>query len=192
MAPVSTAATALARSSGPTTATASATPCGAAPSTSTSDSTRRPRRTRPSSARPSSARRSHETVGTWSAGGGHPLPVEATRRHRARGRSPTDAPDRALVGKTVTLSVTGTKAGFAPVTTSASVVVSGPSLKTHTPVVLGAAKVGGTLVALAVWGPLPVKLSYQWLADAAGPIHWRDGSDLHPARRSWARPSRSP
>lgn len=116
-------------------------------------------------------------VGTWDAG--------VTTHYEWTDGATVLATDKALaltaglVGKTVTLSVTGTKAGFAPVTTSASVVVSGPSLTTHKPVVLGAAKVGGTLVALAVWGPLPVKLSYQWLADGTA-IDGATGAIFHP------------
>jgi hypothetical protein len=70
-------------------------------------------------------------------------------------------------GLALTVSVTGSRSGFLPVTvTSASTVVV-PSLSfsdTANPVILGDAEVGGTLsVDYGTPSPTPVTVSYQWL-----------------------------
>jgi len=74
--------------------------------------------------------------------------------------------DPALVGKTITLAVTGSRTGFADATTTATVEVAGGVLTTHAPTLSGAAVVGKTLSAkVAPWGPGSVKLAYTWLAN---------------------------
>ena len=78
-----------------------------------------------------------------------------------------------MVGKKLSVAVTGTKTGYA-----AATVVSGetaavapgalPALTPGTPSVSGTAKVGETLTAApGTWGPSPVDLAYQWRADGA-------------------------
>jgi hypothetical protein len=80
--------------------------------------------------------------------------------------APLTLSDPALVGRTITLAVTGSRPGFADATTTATILVTGPLLSSKTPTVGGAAKVGKTLTAhVAPWGPGDVELSYQWLAD---------------------------
>ena len=70
------------------------------------------------------------------------------------------------VGKTVTVAVTGTKAGYTTVTTTSlptaavAVVALSP---TPIPTITGTTQVGATLTANAgTWGPAPVALTYQW------------------------------
>ncbi|MBO0983341.1 hypothetical protein [Rathayibacter sp. SD072] len=65
---------------------------------------------------------------------------------------------------TLSVEVTGTKAGYAEATrTSAAVAVTLGSLTNSVPTVTGSSSVGGTLTANpGNWGPAPVTLSYQW------------------------------
>ena len=74
----------------------------------------------------------------------------------------------ATVGKTLTVSVTGSKADFATVsrTSAATAKVAAGTLNAPTPAVKGTAKVGSTLTAtIGTWGPSPVALKYQWKAN---------------------------
>lgn len=68
-------------------------------------------------------------------------------------------------GATLTLSVTGTKPGYSPVTktsaTTAAVAVG--TLTSATPTITGTAAVGQKLTAVpGAWGPSPVTSAYQW------------------------------
>ncbi len=94
----------------------------------------------------------------------------------------TDAPlaltDAALVNKTITLSVTGSRTGFADATTTAQVTIAAASLTTTTPAISGTPVVGKTLsVTVAPWGPGDVKLAYTWLAGGK-PIAGATGTSL--------------
>ncbi|GAB3858629.1 hypothetical protein GCM10028801_18970 [Nocardioides maradonensis] len=83
----------------------------------------------------------------------------------------------AAVGKAITLQVTGTRTGYAPLTRASaptSIVTRGV-LTSAQPKIIGLAKVGVTLyVSKGYWGPTGVALSYQWringsaVAGAAG------------------------
>jgi hypothetical protein len=70
------------------------------------------------------------------------------------------------LGKAVTVTVTGTKAGFTTVAKTSSPtasVVVGTLTAAPKPTVAGTAKVGSKLTAVAgTWGPAPVALSYTW------------------------------
>ncbi|MET3903176.1 carboxypeptidase regulatory-like domain-containing protein [Paenarthrobacter sp. 4246] len=69
------------------------------------------------------------------------------------------------LGKTMTVRVTGSKAGFttAAKTSAATAAVAVGTLTGPTPSVAGTATVGSTLTATpGVWGPAPVTLTYQW------------------------------
>ncbi len=75
---------------------------------------------------------------------------------------------RADRGKVINVQITGRAAGY--VTTSrksaARTKTAIPVLKANTPGIKGTARVGHTLTGLVgVWGPKPVKLSYQWKVD---------------------------
>jgi len=67
-------------------------------------------------------------------------------------------------GKTLRVSVTGTKSGYVPtVTTSAKVTAEKVLTSTPTPKISGTPKVGSTLTASAgKWAPKDVTLRYQW------------------------------
>ena len=67
-------------------------------------------------------------------------------------------------GKSVRVSVTGTKSGYLPkVTTSATVTAEKALTSTPTPKIGGTVKVGSTLTASAgKWAPKTVTLRYQW------------------------------
>ncbi|MEP9363876.1 lamin tail domain-containing protein [Nocardioides sp. CN2-186] len=117
-------------------------------------------------------------VGSWGAG------VTTHYVWRTSGGTvlATDGPvtltDPALVGKTITLSVTGTKPGYQAATTTASALVAGATLTAPTPTVSGTPKVGQTLsVAAGSWGPGTVQLTYAWLADGL-PIPGATGTTL--------------
>jgi hypothetical protein len=68
-------------------------------------------------------------------------------------------------GEKITVSVTGSEEGFAPVTkpSAATKTVASAVLTTHKPTVTSVRDVGETLAAkVAAWGPAPVALRYQW------------------------------
>ncbi len=78
------------------------------------------------------------------------------------------------VGKTLTIRVTGTKAGYSPLTleSAPTAPVLPGTLADPTPTITGIAKVGSTLTAhvnVSVWPsyPLTTKLTYQWLRSGA-------------------------
>lgn len=105
-------------------------------------------------------------AGSWEA-----APVTLKFQWRANGAAIAGATKATFsvpataVGKTVTVSVTGSKAGFGTTTrTSAptAAVASLPLTTTTTPVIVGTPKVGATLkVVTGAWAPSP-KLTYQW------------------------------
>ncbi|MBT2552778.1 S-layer family protein [Arthrobacter sp. ISL-5] len=106
--------------------------------------------------------------GTWG-----PVPVALAYQWKANGIAITGAtastykPASTVVGKTLTVTVTGTKAGYttAAKTSAATVKVAAGTLSAPVPVITGAVKVGSTLTAAGTWGPSPVTLTYQWKAN---------------------------
>ncbi|MGV8895550.1 MAG: cell wall-binding repeat-containing protein [Rhodoglobus sp.] len=70
------------------------------------------------------------------------------------------------LGKTMTVSVTGTKEGYSPATktSAATAAVVAGDLTTAVPTISGTAKIGELLTAVpGAWGPTPVTFTYQWL-----------------------------
>ena len=107
--------------------------------------------------------------GTWG-----PAPVTLTYQWKANGVAITGAtaatykPVAANVGKTLTVTVTGTKTGYttAAKISAATAAVTPGALTAPVPTISGTAKVGSTLTAVpGTWGPSPVTLTYQWKAN---------------------------
>ena len=76
----------------------------------------------------------------------------------------------AALGKTITVTVTGSKAGYTsvPRTSAATSAVVAGTLTGPTPTIAGTAKVGSTLTARpGTWAPAPVTLKYQWKINGA-------------------------
>ena len=103
-----------------------------------------------------------------------PAPVAFTYQWKANGTALSGAtgssyqPSAATLGKTITVTVSGTKAGYtsATRTSAATAAVASGTLTAVTPKITGTAKVGSTLTATAgTWGPAPVALTYQWKAN---------------------------
>ncbi|WP_224165156.1 carboxypeptidase regulatory-like domain-containing protein [Arthrobacter sp. StoSoilA2] len=114
--------------------------------------------------------------GTWG-----PSPVTLTYQWKANGVSvvggttATYIPVTGDVGKTITVTVTGSKIGYTTASkTSAptAAVLALPSLApAPVPTITGTAKVGSTLTAVpGVWGPSPVTLTYQWKANGVSVV----------------------
>ncbi len=71
-------------------------------------------------------------------------------------------------GKALSVRVTGTRSGYTSVsrTSAATAAVQAGTLTAAKPRIIGTAKVGKRLAAVAgAWGPKPVTLSYQWFRD---------------------------
>lgn len=117
-------------------------------------------------------------VGAWDAGVTTHYVWKVGDRVLATDR-PLTLRDPSLIGKRITLAVTGTKPGFADATTTAtSRTITAGKLTTRTPVISGAAIVGRTLTARTpAWGPGGVRLTYTWLADGR-PIAHATGTTL--------------
>jgi hypothetical protein len=106
--------------------------------------------------------------GTWG-----PAPVTLTHQWKANGiaiagaTASTYKPAAADLGKTLTVTVTGTKAGYttAAKTSAATAKVAVGTLTVPAVAITGAVKVGATLTAGGAWGPAPVTLKYQWKAN---------------------------
>lgn len=79
----------------------------------------------------------------------------------------TWTPPASAIGTAITVTVTGTKAGYTPAARSsaATTAVAPGALTPVTPTISGTAKVGRTLTATpGAWGPGTVTLTYQWNA----------------------------
>ena len=107
--------------------------------------------------------------GTWG-----PAPVTLAYQWKANGVAVPDAtastyvPTAAVLGQTITVTVTGSKAGYtaAPKTSAATTAVVAATLTAPTPTITGTAKIGATVTAVpGTWGPAPVTLGYQWKAN---------------------------
>ncbi|ACL38716.1 hypothetical protein Achl_0719 [Pseudarthrobacter chlorophenolicus A6] len=106
------------------------------------------------------------TPGTWG-----PAPVTLAYQWFRSGvaitgaTAPTYPVAAADLGKTMTVRVTGTKAGYTTTakTSAATAAVVAGSLTAPVPTITGTAKVGAMLTANpGTWGPAPVALAYQW------------------------------
>jgi hypothetical protein len=106
--------------------------------------------------------------GAWT-----PAPVALAYQWSADGVAVSGAtaaaytPTSGTVGKRISVTVTGTKAGFPAESRTAppTAVVAKGTLTAPTPTITGTAKVGSTLTAkTGTWGPAPVALKYQWRA----------------------------
>jgi 5-hydroxyisourate hydrolase-like protein (transthyretin family) len=79
----------------------------------------------------------------------------------------TYKPVTADAGATLTVTVTGSKTGYVPATTTSAataMVIGGVLTTAPTPTLTGTTTVGQTLTAKAgAWAPAPVTLSYRWL-----------------------------
>ncbi|WP_162256304.1 carboxypeptidase regulatory-like domain-containing protein [Arthrobacter sp. Soil736] len=108
------------------------------------------------------------TPGAWG-----PAPVTLKYQWKANGvaiigaTASTYKPAAAVVGKTLTVTVTGSKAGYTSVakTSVLTARVAVGTLAAPVPVISGAVKVGSVLTATGTWGPAPVTLKYQWKAN---------------------------
>ncbi|WP_307097445.1 carboxypeptidase regulatory-like domain-containing protein [Arthrobacter sp. V1I9] len=107
-------------------------------------------------------------AGTWG-----PAPVTLKYQWKANGIAITGAtastyrPAATVLGKILTVTVTGSKSGYttAAKTSAATAKVAAGLLTAPVPGITGTAKVGNTLTAIAIWGPAPVTLKYQWKAN---------------------------
>ncbi|WP_457973931.1 beta strand repeat-containing protein [Arthrobacter sp. D1-17] len=107
-------------------------------------------------------------AGTWG-----PAPLTLKYQWKANGIAITGAtastykPPATVLGKTLTVTVTGSKAGYTTVakTSAATAKVAAGILTAPVPRITGTAKVGNTLTATGTWGPAPVTLKYQWKAN---------------------------
>ena len=107
--------------------------------------------------------------GTWA-----PSPVTLVYQWKANGTSISGATHSTytmasgLVGKKITVTVTGTKAGYTTIakTSASTAAVAAGTLSAQVPSISGTAKVGKTLTANpGTWAPAPVTLTYQWKAN---------------------------
>ncbi|HEX4191312.1 MAG TPA: lamin tail domain-containing protein [Marmoricola sp.] len=111
------------------------------------------------------------TVGAWSPNGASlatQWSANGTVISGATGGSLTITP--ALVGETITVSVTGTLTGYtsSTKTSAATAAVAAGSLVTVKPTLSGTVQVGRTLTATpGSWGPGAVALTYRWTAGGA-------------------------
>ena len=106
-----------------------------------------------------------------------PAPVTLAYQWKANGASISGATagtytlSAGLVGKKITVTVTGTKTGYptlAKTSAATATVIAGTLSPTPTPTISGTAKVGYTLTAHpGTWGPPPVTTHYQWRANGA-------------------------
>ena len=102
-----------------------------------------------------------------------PAPVTLKYQWKANGVAVTGAtastykPAAAVIGKTISVTVTGSKAGFttAARTSALTARVAVGTLTAPVPVISGAVRVGAALTAAGAWGPAPVTLKYHWKAN---------------------------
>ncbi|WP_166791627.1 CAP domain-containing protein [Cryobacterium frigoriphilum] len=108
---------------------------------------------------------------TASAGAWAPSPVSLAFQWSAAGvkiagaTAPSYVAVTADLGKRLTVTVTGTKPGYATVakTSIGTAAVKGTLTATPTPTIAGTAKVGQVVTAATgAWAPAPVTLLYQW------------------------------
>lgn len=106
--------------------------------------------------------------GAWTEGVAFTYQWYLDNRAMSDQTGPTYRPGRGAVGRSVTVRVTGTKPGYTTTsTTSAPTAKVRPgTMRTVTPRVWGAMRVGTSLTALrGTWKPGPARYSYQWYLD---------------------------
>ena len=109
-------------------------------------------------------------TGDWS-----PAPVDLSYQWKRNGASIAGATARTYLlveadaAQAITVTVTGTRSGYADVALTSTPVTAARTLTaTPTPTITGQAQVGSVLTALpGTWTPAPVALSYQWKRDGA-------------------------
>jgi hypothetical protein len=102
-----------------------------------------------------------------------PAPVTLKYQWKANGIAITGAtastykPAAAVIGKTLSVTVTGSKAGYTTAARTSAITarVAVGTLSAPVPVISGAIRVGSVLTATGAWGPAPVTLKYQWKAN---------------------------
>ncbi|MFF2316417.1 carboxypeptidase regulatory-like domain-containing protein [Arthrobacter sp. NPDC058097] len=105
--------------------------------------------------------------GTWG-----PAPVTLKYQWKANGIAITGAtagtykPSAAVIGKTISVTVTGSKAGYATAARTSALTAKAAvgTLTAPVPLISGTVRVGSVLTATGTWGPAPVNLKYQWKA----------------------------
>ena len=109
------------------------------------------------------------TAGSWG-----PSPVTLKYQWKANGANISGATattytvPATMYGKRISVTVSGTKADYAPrsMTSAQTAAVAAGTLTAPTPKITGTVKVGSKLTATAgSWGPSPVTLKYQWKAN---------------------------
>jgi len=110
------------------------------------------------------------TLGTWTAGTARTYRwyVAGKAVAGSRGTASTLTPTAAERGKSITVKVTGTKAGYTTVAKTAAkkTIGYGTFTTAPTPKITGTAKVGSTLTAVrGSWAPAPTSWTYQWKAN---------------------------
>lgn len=123
-------------------------------------------------------------VGSWA-----PAPVTLSYQWKRDGvaisgaTAKTYLPVAADAGRNVTVTVTGSRAGYLPISrTSSAKKMSNLQTLTSAPVpqISGTGNMGSALTALVgSWGPAPVSLAYQWFRDGA-PIAGATGKTYSP------------
>ena len=106
--------------------------------------------------------------GKWTDGASLAYQWNADGTAIAGATKPTYTLEPAQLGKTITVTVTGSKDGFTSVSKTSNVTakVKAGKLTAVTPAISGTVRVGQKLTANAgSWEPSPVTLSYQWLRD---------------------------
>jgi hypothetical protein len=93
-----------------------------------------------------------------------------------------------VLGKTLTVTVTGSKSGFTTVTKTSTVSanVAAGALTAPVPTISGTPTAGSVLTAVpGAWGPAPVTLTYQWYANGM-PISGEVNSTYKPMLPGYA------
>lgn len=105
------------------------------------------------------------TPGVWSPGAN--LAYRWDVNGTAVSTTATYAVPATATGGNLTVSVTGSRVGYATTTrTSTPAKIAAGVLSSLTPTITGSATVGSTLTAVPdAWAPAPVTISYQWLRD---------------------------
>jgi hypothetical protein len=119
-----------------------------------------------------------------------PAPVVLKYQWKANGVVITGAtastykPSAAVIGKTISVTVTGSQAGYttAARTSALTARVAVGTLTAPVLVISSAVRVGSALTATGAWGPAPVTLKYQWKANGVA-ITGATGKHLHANNR---------
>lgn len=110
------------------------------------------------------------STGTWSpAGASYAYQWKLAGNIVSGATAPTWTVGPDAVGKTVTVDVTATKPGYAPITDvspATAAVATGPLSASVKPTITGTAQVGSTLTATTgTWSQIGLTYTYQWTSD---------------------------